>query len=297
MADQPVLNLPTGLDRIRHHFTGVDTDAGFERAQPFSGATLLFRAQLSLHIERRIQRALRMVLIRCRRAEQREDTVAGRPCDVTLVAPHRFDHDAQRRIDDCVRRLGVEVFHQLRRPLEVREERRDDPPLALEIFRGRGLNYANRWIIRFLCRGSRRRHSERRAALATKAFTRWVIGATLRTQISEGRAAVAAEFLARRIFSFAIRAAHVSSSLLAATQQAGSVARQLSLVVRTPRHGQVDNFTLVALTESPERLEWRPPLFDDLFLETLDERNHVTLFRLGHSELRQSRARMTEKDI
>src|SRR5208283_3660829 len=43
MADQPVLHLPAGLDRIRHHFAGVDTDTGFERTQSFLGATLPIR--------------------------------------------------------------------------------------------------------------------------------------------------------------------------------------------------------------------------------------------------------------
>src|SRR5260370_629850 len=40
MADQPVLNFSAGLDGIRHHLTGVDADAGFERTQAFRAATL-----------------------------------------------------------------------------------------------------------------------------------------------------------------------------------------------------------------------------------------------------------------
>ena len=36
--------------------------------------------QLLLHPQRRVQRALRMILVRDRRAEQREDAVAGAIC-------------------------------------------------------------------------------------------------------------------------------------------------------------------------------------------------------------------------
>ncbi len=75
-------------------------------------------------------------------------------------------------------------------------------------FRGGRVSYSNRRIIRFLCRGSRRGRSERRAALSTKAFARWIIGTALRTKIRECRAAITAELLASWIFSFAIPATH-----------------------------------------------------------------------------------------
>src|SRR5712692_4271642 len=42
---------------------------------------------------------------------------------------------------------------------------------------------------------------------------------------------------------------------------------------------------------------WEARLFDDLFLEALDKRDHVTLFGLGHLELRQGRGRMTEEHV
>src|SRR5207244_10630865 len=42
---------------------------------------------------------------------------------------------------------------------------------------------------------------------------------------------------------------------------------------------------------------WEATLFDDLLLETLDKRDHVALFGLGHLELRQGRGRMTEEHV
>jgi hypothetical protein len=43
---------------------------------------------------------LRVVFVRDRRAEQRKDAVTSRLHDVPVVAPHRVDHQLQRRIDD-----------------------------------------------------------------------------------------------------------------------------------------------------------------------------------------------------
>jgi hypothetical protein len=62
-----------------------------------------------------------MILISCGRAEQREDAVAGRLHDVTLVTPHGFDRDAPGRVDDHARLPEIEVLHQLGRPLDVGE--------------------------------------------------------------------------------------------------------------------------------------------------------------------------------
>ena len=73
--------------------------------------------QLLLHPQRRIERALRMILVRDRRAEQREDAVAGRLHDVTVVAMHGVDHQLERRIDDRARLFRVEVLLSSVEPL------------------------------------------------------------------------------------------------------------------------------------------------------------------------------------
>ena len=71
-----------------------------------------------------------MVLVRDRRAEQREDPVTRGLHDVAVVAMDRVDHQLQRRIDDRARFLGVEVLHQFHRALDVGEQRRDGLALA-----------------------------------------------------------------------------------------------------------------------------------------------------------------------
>ena len=47
-----------------------------------------------------------------RRAEQREDAVAGRLHDVAVIALDRVDHDAQRRVDNRARLFGIHSLHQ-----------------------------------------------------------------------------------------------------------------------------------------------------------------------------------------
>ena len=60
-----------------------------------------------------------MVLVSGRRAEQREDAVAGRLHDVAVVAMHRSDHQVERGIDDGASFLRVEVLLQFGRALDI----------------------------------------------------------------------------------------------------------------------------------------------------------------------------------
>ena len=78
-----------------------------------------------------------MVLVRDRRAEQREDAVAGALHDVAVVAAHRVDHQLERRVDNRARFFGIEILFELGRALDVREQRGDRLALAFEIFRVR----------------------------------------------------------------------------------------------------------------------------------------------------------------
>jgi hypothetical protein len=78
-----------------------------------------------------------MVLVGRGSAEQREDAVAGRLHDVAVVALHRFDHDAQRRVDYRARLLRVQFLHQRGRALDIREQRRHRFALALRQFGAR----------------------------------------------------------------------------------------------------------------------------------------------------------------
>jgi len=80
-----------------------------------------------------------MVFVRDRRAEQREDAIAGRLHDITVVAMGGVDHQLECGIDDRAGLLGVEILHHLGGPLDVGEQRRHRLPLAVDRRRSIGL--------------------------------------------------------------------------------------------------------------------------------------------------------------
>jgi hypothetical protein len=120
MSDWCVFRMAiAGGDGAHHHLTGVYSDASLKRQLSLHPKPIGVALKLILYAQSRIQRALRMVFVRDRRAEQREDTIAGGLHDVAVVAMDRVDHQLQRGIDNGARLLGVEVLHQLHRALDV----------------------------------------------------------------------------------------------------------------------------------------------------------------------------------
>jgi len=73
-----------------------------------------------------------MVLVRDWRAEQREDAVASGLRDVAALVPHRLHHQPERWVGDGAGFLGVEVFDQVHRALDVGEQRGDGLALAFQ---------------------------------------------------------------------------------------------------------------------------------------------------------------------
>ena len=88
--------------------------------------------EILLHAQARVERALRMVLVRDRCTEDGEDAVAGRLHDVTVVAMRRVDHQIDRGIDNRACFFRIEPFHQVHRALDVGEQRRDRLALAVD---------------------------------------------------------------------------------------------------------------------------------------------------------------------
>jgi len=54
-----------------------------------------------------------MVLVRDRRAKQREDAIAGGLHDIAVVAMRRVHHEFKRWIDDRARFFRVNILHQV----------------------------------------------------------------------------------------------------------------------------------------------------------------------------------------
>src|SRR5579864_8340064 len=72
-----------GPDRAHHDLAGINSDASLDGRMSRLAKFRRVTSHLLLYPQRRIQRALRMVLMRDRRAEQGEDAVAGGLHDVS----------------------------------------------------------------------------------------------------------------------------------------------------------------------------------------------------------------------
>jgi hypothetical protein len=115
-----------------HHLAGVDSDAGLDSRAALLPRVLAATAETVARRERGMNRALRMVLMRDRRAKEREDAVAGRLDNVPTILMDCIDHQLERGIDDRARLFGIEIAHQLGRALDVGEQCRDRLALALD---------------------------------------------------------------------------------------------------------------------------------------------------------------------
>ncbi len=135
MPDRRVLGLSrAGCERSHHRLARIDADSHFERSIAGLAQARGVAPHLLLHPHGGVERALRMVLVGERRAEQRENSVAGGLHDIAVIPMDRIHHQLERRIHNRARLLGVKVFHQLHRALDVREQRRDCLALALGYF-------------------------------------------------------------------------------------------------------------------------------------------------------------------
>ena len=86
MANRCVLSVAAGLHCTHDHFAGIDSDTNLDSRVVPRPKVLATAKQFVACRECRVQCALRMVFMRDWRAEQRENTVAGRLYDVTVEA-------------------------------------------------------------------------------------------------------------------------------------------------------------------------------------------------------------------
>src|SRR5262249_23600792 len=87
---------------------------------------------LLLHPQCGVERALRMILMRNRSAEDRKNAVAGGLRDVAAVMMYRIHHQLERGIDDCPSLLRIKILDHLHRALDVGEQSGDRFTLAFE---------------------------------------------------------------------------------------------------------------------------------------------------------------------
>ena len=119
-------------DLADHHLARVEAHATRERRRRAGRAPRRRSAQLVAQMQRRVAGALRVVLVRDRRAEQRHDAVAGELVDRALEAMHAVGEDREEAIEDLVPLFGIELLGELHRALHVGEQHGDLLAFAFE---------------------------------------------------------------------------------------------------------------------------------------------------------------------
>src|SRR5712692_6397158 len=212
MTNRRVLGVPTRVDHAKNYFAGVDPDTEFDARTALLFELLAATAKRTAHGDRRVQRALRMVLVSDRRAEQRENPIASGLHHVTVVAMRRVDHQLERRIDDGTRLLRIEVTHQFGRALDVGKQRGDRLAFALDCLGSLPLRRDPNAAICSRCERLATVHAhslaELPAAISTELCARRVVRITVRTATRQRTPALGAEFLAGDSLFTAFRAAH-----------------------------------------------------------------------------------------
>ncbi len=150
-----------------------------------------------------------MVFVRDRRSKQRKDPVTGGLDHVSVVAPHRLDHELERRIYERAGFLGVEILLQSRGVDDVDEQCSDKFALpfrqGLRVIGVRWRRWPRGWRLDAI---GVIRERERTAALVAESGTRTVwlpaFGAAKRQRDAAG----AAELGAVRVLILAGLAPH-----------------------------------------------------------------------------------------
>jgi hypothetical protein len=211
MTDRGVFGMRlAGLDRAHHRLAGVHSNPNLQIAPLHDPQPLRILLKVFLHPQCGKQRALRMVFMGQRGAEQREDRVAGGVHYVALIKMHGVDHDLEREVDDVAGLFRIEAFQQVHRTLDISEQRGEHFALAFHRVtrssggtrgqagtRGGRAGTGQRGGAFIAERGSRvvRRaapgasHSQRRGALMAKPGAFLVIGLTARAKRHVLRAA------------------------------------------------------------------------------------------------------------
>jgi hypothetical protein len=96
------------LERAHDHLAGVHPNANFYWHSSRLEKSVAATANLLLHAKRSMKRTLWMVFVRYGSPEQGEDAVT-RILHVAIVTARHIDHYFQRRVDNRVGLLRVEV--------------------------------------------------------------------------------------------------------------------------------------------------------------------------------------------
>lgn len=131
MTDRGVFGMRlAGLDRAHHRLAGVHSNPNLQIAPLHDPQPLRILLKVFLHPQCGKQRALRMVFMGQRCAEEREDRVAGGVYNIAVVKVHGIDHDLEGGVDNGASVLRIEAFQQVHRTFDVGKQRREHLALA-----------------------------------------------------------------------------------------------------------------------------------------------------------------------
>ncbi len=131
VADGRIFGLAfSGPDLPHHDLAGVHAGPDLDWSAPLDTLAVGEAANFLLQPQRRIERALGVIFVRHRRAEQCKDAVAGRLYDVAVITAHGVDHHGEHRVDQGAGLFRIEVLLEPGRVDDVDEEGRDELAFA-----------------------------------------------------------------------------------------------------------------------------------------------------------------------
>jgi hypothetical protein len=132
IAHRRVVHAKVTPDGTHHHRTGIDADPDPEVDTVTLLHVIAKRLQAGPDAQRRAQRAMRVVLVGDRGAEERHHAVAEKLVDGPLVRMDGGEDDLEASIHDFVDGLGIESGRQRGEAGDIREQHGDLLALALD---------------------------------------------------------------------------------------------------------------------------------------------------------------------
>ena len=126
-----VVHAKVVTDLSDHDLARVDTNAYGEALALFASNAIGVVAQVFAQPMGGEARALDVVLVGQRRAEEGHDAIAGVLIDGSFEAMDPLGQDSEEAIEDLMQRLGIESFGQCGAALDIGEEDRDLLAFAL----------------------------------------------------------------------------------------------------------------------------------------------------------------------
>ncbi len=117
-----------GAEAARHHGTGVDADM---QRQRLAGRGMAELGSPVDHLQRRRQRPLRVVLMRHRGAEQRQQGIADKLVDIAAMRLDALRQRFEQPVLQPPEHLGVQPFAERREAAEVGEQHGDRAPVGV----------------------------------------------------------------------------------------------------------------------------------------------------------------------